>query len=153
MKRFSASEPRKMFWSRDVGGHTSCPECGGPLANEHHTYVMATRRRGQIDRFLVGNDGGHFCSACATVVLDSTEFAEAAAAALGPTRGAEFAILGLVNLEAVPKEKSRVPLGADGNPVPLVGFTNLSTPAQNPGPGAKKGRKHRRGLHVDERAP
>lgn len=139
-----------MFWSRDVGGHTSCPECGGPLGDEHHTYVMATRRHGQLETFLVGNNGGHFCSGCATVVLESTEFAEAAAAALGPMRGAEFAVLGLVDLEAVPKEKSRIPFGADGNPIPLVGFTNLGAPDPRPGRGAGKLRKHRRGLPTDE---
>jgi len=153
MKRFPANEPRRMFWSQDVGGHTSCPECKTPLANEQHTYVMATRRQGQLDTFLVGNDGGYFCGGCATVVLDNDEFAEAAAVALGRTRGAEFVILGLVDLQAVPKEKARAPLGADGNPVPLVGFTNLDAPGPRLGRGAGKGRKHSRKPHMNQRTP
>lgn len=153
MKRFPANEPRKMFWSRDVGGHRNCPECGSPLAKEHHTYVMATRHHGELDTFLVGNDGGHFCTGCATVVLDNGEFARAAAAGLGQAGGAEFVILGLVDLQAVPREKSRLPLGADGNPVPLVKFTNLDAPGARPRPHDGKGRNRARGSRTGERRP
>ncbi len=153
MKRFPASEPRKMFWSRDVGDHRSCPECGSPLAKEHHTYVMATRHGGELDTFLVGNDGGHFCTGCATVVLDNSEFARAAAAGLGQASGGEFVILGLVDLQAVPNEKSRDPLGTDANPVPLIKFTNLDAPGERPRSGGGQGRKHTKRWRMGEKRP
>ena len=153
MKRFPANEPRRMFWSRDVGGHSNCPECGSPLAKEHHTYVMATRRHGELDTFLVGNDGGHFCTGCSTVVLENSEFARAAAAGLGRAGGAEFLILGLVDLQAVPNEKSSLPLGTDGNPVPLVKFTNLDAPGGRPRPAGGKGRLRTARSRMGERTP
>jgi hypothetical protein len=101
---------------------------------------MATRHHGELDTFVVGNDGGHFCTGCATVVLDNSEFARAAALGLGQLGGAEFVILGLVDLQAVPKEKSRLPLGSDDNPVPLVKFTNLDAPGARPTPDDRKAR-------------
>jgi hypothetical protein len=36
--------------------------------------------------------------------------------------GTDFTILGLANLDAVPPEKDDVPLGDEGNPIPLVRF-------------------------------
>jgi hypothetical protein len=153
MKRFPASEPRKMFWSGEVGGHSTCPECGDPLASEHHTYVMATRRHGELETFLVGNNGGHFCTGCSTVVLEKGEFARAAAAGLGEAGGAEFLILGLVDLQAVPREKARVPFGTDGNPVPLVKFTNLDAPGGRRRPDGGKAGKHAKKSRMDERRP
>jgi hypothetical protein len=125
MKNFPATVPRKMFWSNEVGGRSNCPECGSTLANEHHTYVMAIREHGDMQPFIVGNDGGYFCARCPTVVLEHDSFRELALASLGHEGLAQFVVLGLVDLEAVPKEKSALPLGTDDNPIPLVRFTNL----------------------------
>ena len=57
-KRFPASLPRRMYWSDEVGGCASCPECGGGLEREQHTYVAATRRHGDTDMHVIGNDAG-----------------------------------------------------------------------------------------------
>jgi hypothetical protein len=100
---------------------------------------MAMRRRGELEMFLVGNDGGYFCAGCPTVVLDHDDFAESAVVGLGSRGDAEFAVLGLVDLQAVPKEKSNVPLGADDNPVPLVEFTNLGNDDSKTGLRPRKG--------------
>lgn len=93
MDRFPASLPRRMFWSRDVGGLSRCPECGGTLANESHTYVMAVRHQGKTERFMVGNDKGYFCERCPVVVLDYDTFAEFTRLGLGQAAPAEFAVL------------------------------------------------------------
>ena len=153
MKRFPASEPRRMFWSRDVGGHRRCPECSTSLAGERHTYVLATRRHWQVETFLVGNDGGYFCAGCPTVVLDHHKFAEAASVSLGFRRDVEFVVLGLVDLEAVPREKSGIPLGSADNPPPLVRFTNLDDGGKRPGPSTESGRKHDGRRSKAERSP
>ncbi len=114
-----------MFWSNEVGGTANCPECGSTLARGHHPYVMAIRERGDVRPFIVGNDGGYFCGQCPTVVLEHDSFRELALVSLGHRGPAQFVVLGLVDLEAVPKGKSAVPLGTDDNPIPLVKFTNL----------------------------
>ena len=38
----------------------------------------------------------------------------------------EFAVLGVVDLEAMPPGKEDIPLGDDDNPIPLVQFTNIA---------------------------
>jgi hypothetical protein len=45
---------------------------------------------------------------------------------LGHDTDAEFTVLGLVDLEAVPEDKRSLPFGGDDNPIPLVKFTNMS---------------------------
>jgi len=38
------------------------------------------------------------------------------------SRSVEFAVLGIVDLDAVPEEKAHLSLGDDDNPIPLVAF-------------------------------
>jgi len=40
--------------------------------------------------------------------------------------GSEFALLGIVDLDAIPEDKRDLPLGDDDNPIPLVEFTSIS---------------------------
>lgn len=124
MKRFPASIPRTMYWSKDVGGIARCPQCGGALASEQHTYVLAIHGGGETMMSLVGNDGGHFCEACPTVVLDSAVFARFATLGFGRKSVGELTVPGIVDLSAIPEDKRSVPLGEDDNPIPLVEFIN-----------------------------
>ena len=131
MKKFSASVPRKMFWSTDVGGTSVCPECGARLTQEYHSYMMAVRHHGDVQPFAVGNDCGYFCPACPTVVLDHDEFGRFASLAARLPKG-DFVVLGLIDLDAIPPDKANVPLGEDDNPIPLVKFTNVSRSEPEP---------------------
>ena len=123
--RFPGSLPRKMYWSDEVGGHASCPDCGAPLGPEHHTYMMVTRRSGDMDFHMVGNTAGHFCGKCPLVVLDRDEFERFVALAARTTDGVDFVVMGIVDLDAVPEDKRSLPFDDDTNPVPLVQFTNV----------------------------
>ena len=127
MKKFPASVPRKRFWSKDIGGTSVCPECGMRLKSEYHTYVMLIRAGSDVQTLVMGNEAGHFCTNCPTVVLDYeefTKFAFIATQVLHP----DFVVLGIVDLSAIPPEKRNVPMGGDDNPIPLVKFSNLSPP-------------------------
>ena len=124
MKRFPASLPRKMCWSEDVGGSTQCPKCGRNLEKAQHTYVLAVRENGEIHPFIIGTDKGHFCEVCPIVVLDENEFADLAMLGLGRESPGDFTVLGIVDLDAVPKEKRSAAFDDDDNPIPLVHFTN-----------------------------
>ncbi len=121
-----------MYWSTDVGGTTTCPECRGRLDQESHAYVLGARQNGKPTVSVVGNDGGHFCSNCPVVVLDHDEFAEFSRLAVRGTNDVQFAVLGLVDFDAVPSEKRNRPFVEPDNPIPVVRFTNLSHPAKPP---------------------
>lgn len=83
---------------------------------------MAVRDGDDLHQFIVGNDGGHFCPECPTVVLDRETFRDFAILSFGNDPRSQFTVLGLVDLAAIPEEMSSTPLGEDGNPVPLVEF-------------------------------
>ncbi|UCH93492.1 MAG: hypothetical protein JSV88_24915 [Candidatus Aminicenantes bacterium] len=125
MNKFPASVPRKMFWSTDIGGTSACPECGSQLEPEYNTYVMLIRAGGASQSFVMGNEGGHFCNNCPTVVLDYEEFNKFAFIAAQAPDSA-FVVSGIVDLSAIPPEKRNVPMGGDDNPVPLVKFLDPS---------------------------
>ena len=67
--------------------------------------------------------------------------------------GPEFAVLGIVNLDAIPPGKQHLPLGGDDNPIPLVEFTRVTGPPVadrsrhrvGPAPGQGRGSRRRIG--------
>ena len=125
MNKLDPSIQRQMFWSKDVGGKSYCPRCFSSLDNEHQVFLMVIRDAQDISPFIVGNDAGYFCPKCPTVVLDYDAFLEFAQLSLGRYGDAEFTVVGLIDLEAVPEDKRSLPLGSDDNPFPLVKFTNI----------------------------
>lgn len=71
------------------------------------------------------NGDAYFCTACPAVLLKRMHFERAAAlGAPGPGEG-EYAIIGFVDLDAVPEDKRNVPLGEEENPIPLVEFASI----------------------------
>ena len=125
MKKFDPSNPRQMFWANDVGGKSHCPQCFSKLENESQVFLMAIRDAHDIYSSIVGNDAGYFCPKCPTIVLDGDTFAEFAQLSHDGETEAEFTVLGLVDLKAIPNDKRSLPLGGDDNPIPLVSFTNI----------------------------
>jgi hypothetical protein len=134
------SVPLRCVYRAFEGKPGPCPRCQGTLHQQHQTYSVATRRGNRLtDTFLIGSDFGWFCEDCPTVVINPGEVGEM----LSHSRpdwdtGDAFAILGLVDLDAVPKDKEHLPLGTDENPIPLVEFTGVSG-----GSGARPTRRRR----------
>lgn len=145
-QKFPASLPRKMYWSDEVGGHASCPDCGGLLEAERYTYVMATRQREEMDFHMAGNNAGWFCGNCPVVVLDRNEFERSVVVGVGTTPEVQYVVLGIVDLDAVPADKRHLPFNDDTNPLPIVKFTNLpgGTSSRRRGSGGSGRRKERR---------
>jgi hypothetical protein len=101
--------------------------------------MIATRCGKRLtDSFVLGGQFGWFCAACPTVVIDSREVEAMLYPGLSRWEtGNEWAILGIVNLEAVPPDRQHLPLGTDENPYPLVELTypdEPQTPAKSERP-------------------
>jgi len=144
MAIYPASVPRKMFWSGGTIGTSECPECGERLEADPHSYLMMIRGRRDVNPFIVGPKGGYFCPRCPSVVLDRDEFLRYASV-VRQDDSMEFAVVGLVDMDAIPKDKRHLPLGADDNPIPLVRFTNIPDWAiPKRAAGGKLGRRLRR---------
>jgi hypothetical protein len=126
-KKFDSSIPRRMYFSTDLPNSRRCPRCDSKLKKEYQTYMVAVRDKGEFETLITGNDGGSFCPQCPVVVLDYEVFGKIAS--VGRDRGAramELAVIGIVNLDAVPEEKRNLVLGGDDNPIPLVQFIHDS---------------------------
>ena len=120
-KKLDLSIKRKMFWGNNVKGMELCPQCSKPLEVKYQTYVLVVKEGRDLSPFLVGNDFGHFCLECPTVVLDYEGFKRFAVVATHQT-DVSFLVAGIVNQDAIPEDKRNVPLGEDDNPIPLVEF-------------------------------
>jgi hypothetical protein len=84
-----------------------------------------SQRKWQVQPFIIGNNDGYFCTNCPAVVLDYQKFSESAMAAKSPGSNCRFTVTGIIDLDAVPKEKAYVPLDENDTPIPLVQFTNI----------------------------
>jgi hypothetical protein len=137
--------PRRRVYHE--GQPSCCPRCGGPVQKSYQTYLVVTNRGSRnTDSFMMGGDDiGWFCAQCPTVVIDSEKVSQMLACQLSHWDvGSEFAVAGIVDLEAVPHDKRNVPMGEDDNPIPLIEFTNESGMAgHRRRPKAKAHRQHR----------
>jgi hypothetical protein len=120
--------PRECVYQEFEEQPGPCPRCGGPLRSHRATYLVITQHGEEMaDNFMIGGDIGWFCARCPTVVINPEEVTKYLAHRLPHWDiGEEFVVVGMVDLDAVPKEKHHLPLGDDDNPIPLVEFTNIS---------------------------
>ena len=105
---------------------------------------MAIRDAQDTYSSIVGNDAGYFCPKCPTIVLDGDKFAEFAKISLNRETNAQFTVLGLIDLEAIPNDKRSLPLGDADNPIPLVSFTNINKGKLNRNKTASRMKKRKR---------
>jgi hypothetical protein len=117
------SIPRRCVYRRFIDRPGPCPHCGGTLQQSAQTYLVATRQGARItDMLVVGNDMGWFCAACPTVIINVEEMDVAFAYPKSDwDLGEEAAVLGIVDLDAIPPQQAHLPLG-EIDPLPLVWF-------------------------------
>jgi hypothetical protein len=120
--------PRECIYQEFERQPGPCPRCSGPLQQSRQTYLVATRRGKELtDNFIVGSDMGWFCARCPTVVINPEKVSELLIHPLPRWDiGTGFAVVGIIDLDAIPEDKRNLPLGDDDNPIPLVEFTNIS---------------------------
>lgn len=125
------STPRESIYQRFEDHPGPCPQCGGSLHQCYQTYFVATRRgRRMADSFFIGNDMGWFCTRCPTVVISPQQVSEFLQHSLPDWDvGAEFRVVGIVDLDAIPPEQRHLPLD-EIDPFPLVSFNDTSVQAE-----------------------
>ena len=137
MSEIDITIPRECIYKEFENDPGPCPRCGSQLQQSSQTYMVATRRgRTETDSFIIGSDFGWFCTACPTVVINLYQVSEFLSFGKpGWDIGSEFAVLGVIDLNAIPPEKASLPLGDDDNPIPLVQFTSIF---REDAPGARR---------------
>ncbi len=120
-KNIDLSVPRRSYYGDDCG-LSVCPECGAPLIDEGCTILLWAKSEGDEGEFITSLSGSHFCTNCPAVVFDNNIVEQGALAGMKDHRNLRYAIRGIVDMEAIPKEKREMQIGIDENPIPLVKF-------------------------------
>jgi len=119
--KFDLSIPRRRYYSDDCG-LSLCPECRMPLIEDSCTVIIAAKSDTDEGEFMSNMTGNHFCESCPVVVFDSDKVEQAARIGIRGYRNLRYLIGGIVDFNAIPKEKRHLEIGIEGNPVPLVHF-------------------------------
>jgi hypothetical protein len=131
---------RKMFYHQAEAPPDSCPQCGQALVKDFGPYQITTRSgRRLTDEFVMSGDFGYLCGGCATAVIHVpflTTMLYGVPMKPGWKAGPEYAVLGLVNLDAVPPEQAHLPMN-EWDPYPLVLF-HLAEPSPPKSPTRRK---------------
>lgn len=121
MQTIDFSQPRRRYFSDDCGLDI-CPECGKQLSGADCSILVEARTDTDMRNFITSMSGAHFCEVCPVVVFDIEAVNRAAMSAFDGARKVVYVIAGIVDMSAIPGDKMGVPVGSDGNPVPLVRF-------------------------------
>ena len=129
----AANGRMSLFMSDDVIDTRSCPRCNANLKREYHSYMVAIDEEGEREAVMMGHSEGLFCPKCPTMVLDPQVVEEMISDHVEyqtsktdkHIESLKYAIVGIVDLDAVPEEKRDIPFG-DDNPVPLIGLERVS---------------------------
>ena len=120
---------REMIAHDEADPPVNCPKCGAKLVQEYGPYQVATRSgRRLTDSFILSGEFGYLCSQCPTAVIhmpDLTNMLYGFPTKPGWRRGSEFAVIGLIDFDAIPPEKAHIPIDKL-DPFPLVPFTSVN---------------------------
>ena len=120
-KNIDLSKPRRKYF-RDESNLTICPECGSGLTEEYSSILLRVKSDSDEGEFMTSLSGSHFCNKCPVVVFDSDKVELAARVGIRGDKNLRYAIAGLIDLDAIPKDKRHIEIGCDENPMPLVCF-------------------------------
>lgn len=107
------------------GSAGQCPRCKGPLSQAQATVLLLARRRPDDDEtqayVMSGQDVALFCPACPTAVLREQSIEERLERLYADSNKASYALLGLIDLDAIPTDQKHLPLN-EVDPLPLRHF-------------------------------
>lgn len=112
---------RRRYYS-DECGLVKCPECNTELKEEGCTILLAVKSDKDEGEFMTNLAGSHFCTNCPVVVFDIDKLEQAAKYGIRSDKNLKYLVGGIVDLNAIPKDKRELQIGTDENPMPLVHF-------------------------------
>jgi hypothetical protein len=116
---------RMVFFRSEKNDTKNCPRCGQGLVQDPGPYQVATfDGRRPADEFAIRGDFGYLCAGCETAVIDLPDLAEMLHVVYqkpGWDVGQGCAVIGLINLDAIPPDREHHPLD-ESDPYPLVRF-------------------------------
>ncbi|RME57191.1 hypothetical protein D6779_09175 [Candidatus Parcubacteria bacterium] len=98
-KKFPASVSRRIYWSDEVGGCTSCPQCGDKIESEFHSYEVSIERGTYIESYVLGTDAGYFCKKCPIVVINRDEFNLFIKSSLGMQEISQYSVDRVIDID------------------------------------------------------
>lgn len=121
--KFDLSIPRRRYFSEDCGLFF-CPECGAALVKGKCTVLIVAQSDTDEGEFMSNMTGSRFCNSCPVVVFDTDMIEQAAILGLKVREDSNlrYLVAGILNLEAIPKNKRHLEIGIEDNPMPLVQF-------------------------------
>jgi len=126
---------RTLYYRETTAPPRNCPQCGQALVQAYGPYQIATRQGQQLtDMLMISGDFGYLCAGCPTAVVHVPTLAEMLydmPPKPGWRIGPEFAVIGLLNLDAIPDDQKHVPLDKLDD-YPLVLFHVATTPKKRP---------------------
>lgn len=112
---------RRKYYSDKVG-LTNCPECNAKLIDLGCPVLLVVKSGTKAGEFMTSLSGSHFCLKCPVVIFDTKKLKMAAELCIRGGDYIEYFVKGIIDLDAIPKEKSHLEIGTEENPMPLVPF-------------------------------
>ncbi|MGB1242461.1 MAG: SEC-C metal-binding domain-containing protein [Chitinophagales bacterium] len=113
--------PRRKYHSNEYDLHI-CPECKAPTIKKGSTIMLAAKSDTDNAQFMTNLSGSHFCNGCPVVIFDSVKVEQSALLGIRGSKNLQYYVAGMIDLDAIPKEKKHLELGTDENPIPFVDF-------------------------------
>lgn len=115
------SKPRRRYFS-DGYSKDCCPECGLKLVSQSCTIIIVTKSNTEEIQFATNLNGSKFCNRCPVVVFNKDLIEQGARNSMKGEKNIKHSIIGIIDIQAIPKENQHLELGSDENPIPLVRF-------------------------------
>jgi hypothetical protein len=120
-EKINLSIPRRQYYNNKYN-LTICPECGSPTIEYGCTILLGAETETDGGELITNLSGSHFCESCPVVIFDKHQIAQAAQLGMRTSKKVKHGIIGIVDLDSIPKDKRHLEIGTDENPVPLVEF-------------------------------
>ncbi len=120
MSQIGTSVRRKACWiDSGIDSISCCPECGGDLVEEHHTFLVGGYVDEELQTYFMSNRGA-FCKVCPVAILSKDTFDFSMLA--GNSGIEDYHVAGMINMDAIPDDERDIPLGTGDTPIPLMEF-------------------------------
>jgi len=117
--------PRQLYHHESKGTPGLCPRCSGKLETSSDPLIVALVQPGSTEvlPFVTTMNGlAWYCRACPTVTVVTSKIVDIARSALPEENQVASAVIGVVDLAAIPEDKRHLPISQIEDP-PIARFT------------------------------